>query len=269
MKTPDRKLLVISAALLLFPVAIDGFRAITGNRFTLEIPVLRAIDYFNGRVGIDGENFGVWLLEGKSYADVLKFNLPGSFIRCQEFIVGNRAFKVLGLFLFGLYIGRNGIHARLDEYAAPLRKIRLYGFLWGLPVSCLFAWNEVNSHPAGLAGSAAIYALSVVPLSFAYISTICLWYLKNRDSRIFKIIAAPGRMALTNYVGQSVAGIIIFYGVGFEMALIGLVHTEAIAVCVFAFQILFSNVWLRYFQFGPLEWIWRTATYRKRIRIRN
>ena len=268
LKTPDRKLLVISAAFVFFPIAIDAFKVLTDNRFSLEIPVLKAIQYFNGQVGINDDNFGVWLLEGKSYSDVLKFNLPGSLIRCQEFIVGNRVFKVLGLFLFGLYIGRNRIYARLEEYVTTLRKIRLYGFLWGLPVSCIFAWNEVNSHPTGLVVGSVIYALSVIPLSFAYISSLCLWYLKNNESRFFRIIAAPGRMALTNYIGQSVAGMIIFYGIGFEMALIGLVHTEIVAAGVFIFQILFSNVWLRYFRFGPLEWIWRMMTYGKGLQLR-
>ena len=267
LKISDRKLLVIAAILVFVPVAVDAFRVLTDNRFSLEIPVLKAIRYFNEQVGINDDNFGVWLLDGKKYSDVLKFNIPGSFIRCQEFIVGNRVFKVLGLFLFGLYIGRNKIYARLDENRTILKKIRFYGFLWGLPVSCLFAWNELNHHPMGLVVSSVIYAVSVIPLSLAYISTLCLWYIRHKDSRFFSIIAAPGRMALTNYIGQSVIGIIIFYGVGFEMALIGLVHTEMIAVGVFMFQILFSNVWLRYFRFGPLEWIWRMATYGKSIQI--
>ena len=86
--------------------------------------------------------------------------------------------------------------------------------------------------------------------------------------KIFKIFAAPGRMALTNYVGQSVIGIIIFYGVGFKLALTGLIYVELIAAGVFIFQVLYSNLWLRYFRFGPLEWIWRMMTYGKVIELR-
>jgi len=176
--------------------------------------------------------------------------------------------KVLGLFLLGLYIGRNRIYAKLEDYISILKKIRLYGFLWGLPTSCFFAWNEVNGHPLRAVGSSVVYAICILPMTFAYISTICLLFIKNPEMKIFKIFAAPGRMALTNYVGQSVIGIIIFYGVGFKLALIGLIYVEMIAAGVFIFQVLYSNLWLRYFKFGPLEWIWRMMTYGRVIELR-
>jgi len=265
----NRRLLIISAVLLLFPIAADAFKVLTGHQFTLMIPVEKALQYFNAKSGINDDNFSVWLLAGKTYPDVLKFNLSGAFIRCQEFIEGNRVVKVLGLFILGLYIGRNRFYARPDDYVSVLKKIRFYGFLWGLPFSCLFAWNEIHQHPTGIIAGSAIYALSVVPLSLAYISTICLWYIKHKDRRVFKIMAAPGRMALTNYIGQSVAGMIIFYGIGFQLALMGLVYVELIAAGVFILQILCSNVWLHYFRFGPLEWIWRMLTYGKWLKIHH
>ena len=263
----NKKLLILSAALLFFPIAMDAFKVLTDNRFTLMIGVERAIQYFNAQNGITGDNFGTWLLDGKNYSDVLKFNLSGSFIRCGEFIEGNRVPKVLGLFILGLYIGRNRMYAKLDDYTNILKKIRNYGFLTGLPLSCFFAWNEMNRHPAGLIGGAILYALSVVPLSFAYISTVCLWYGKHPDAKIFKILAAPGRMALTNYIGQSVLGMILFYGIGFQLALTGLIYVEWIAAGVFLFQVLCSNIWLHYFRFGLLEWIWRIFTYGKYLKI--
>ena len=262
----NKKLLIISAALLCFPIALDTFKVLTDHRFTLMIPVEKALQYLNAKNGITDDNFSVWLLEGKSYSDVLKFNVSGAFIRCQEFIEGNRVFKVLGLFLLGLYVGRNRIYARLSDYTAILKKIRKYGFLVGLPVSCLFAWNAVDGQLGLIAGS-TIYALSVVPMSLAYISSICLWYTKHQDMKLFRIMAAPGRMALTNYVGQSALGMIIFYGIGFKLALTGLVYVELIAAGVFVFQVLCSNVWLHYFRFGPLEWIWRMLTYGKWLKV--
>ena len=254
--------------MLLFPIAADTFKTLTGHQFTLMIPVEKALQYFNAKNGITGDNFGVWLLDGKDYSDVLKFNISGTFIRCQEFVEGNRVVKVLGLFILGLYIGRNKFYARLDDSVSVLKKIRFYGFLLGLPLSFLFAWNEIHFHPKGIIAGSVIYALSVVPLSLAYIASLCLWYMKHKDRRVFKIMAAPGRMALTNYIGQSVAGMIIFYGIGFQLALIGLVYVELIAAGVFILQIFCSNAWLRYFRFGPLEWIWRMLTYGKWFKIR-
>ena len=49
---------------------------------------------------------------------------------------------------------------------------------------------------------------------------------------------------------------------------LGTVPSYSIAIGIIYFQIIASNLWLRYFKFGPLEWAWRTLTYRKRIALR-
>lgn len=262
----DKKLLIFASVLLLFPIAIDAGVEIFGWNFAA--PAISATEYFHGKAGIDAHNFPVWLVEEQSYIDVLKFNLAGSFIRMQEFIDGNRVFKVLGLFLLGLYIGRKGIYANLIENKASLKKVMKYGLIIGFPTSILYAWSAMNAHPIGLAGHSAIYTVSVVPLSFAYISAICLWYIKNPERSIFKVFAAPGRMALTNYLMQSVFGMIIFYGIGFELgARTGLIYVVLIATAVFSIQIIYSYLWLHYNRFGPLEWGWRMLTYGKWMKL--
>jgi len=117
--------------------------------------------------------------------------------------------------------------------------------------------------------TATLYAVSVFPFSLAYISTCCLYYIKNKERSIFSRIAAPGKMALTNYLMQSVFGIILFYGIGFGMgAKIGLIHIEWIALSVFLVQIVYSNGWLRYFRYGPVEWGWRILTYQKMLKLK-
>lgn len=262
----DKKLLIFASVLLLFPIAIDAGVEIFGWNFAA--PAISATEYFHGKAGIDAHNFPVWLVEEQSYIDVLKFNLAGSFIRMQEFIDGNRVFKVLGLFLLGLYIGRKGIYANLIENKASLKKVMKYGLIIGFPTSILYAWSAMNAHPIGLAGHSAIYTVSVVPLSFAYISAIYLWYIKNPERSIFKVFAAPGRMALTNYLMQSVFGMIIFYGIGFELgARTGLIYVVLIATAVFSIQIIYSYLWLHYNRFGPLEWGWRMLTYGKWMKL--
>lgn len=265
-KAANRTILVYSVILLLFPVVIDA--CVQLFNWNLAAPAVSATQYFHAKAGITPQNFPVWLAESQSYTDVLKFNLAGSFIRLQEFIDGNRAFKVLGLFLLGLYIGRKGIYANLNENKTLLHKTLKYGLIIGFPTSLLYAWSAMNSHPLGLAGHSAIYAVSVVPLSFAYISAICLLYLRNKENKIFKLFAAPGRMALTNYLMQSVFGMIIFYGIGFELgARTGLVYVELIAALVFCLQVVYSYLWLHYNRFGPLEWGWRMLTYGKWMKL--
>lgn len=186
----------------------------------------------------------------------------------QEFIEGNRFFKVLGLFLIGLYIGRHKLYTRLDEIKPSLKKVCYYGFLIGIPTSLLYAWDAMNGHPLGMVSGAVVYAVSVLPMSLGYITAICLWYLQNKERKVFRIFAAPGRMALTNYLMQSVFGIIIFYGIGFALgAKVGLIYVELIAIGIFLLQVLYSCVWLHYFRFGPMEWIWRMLTYKKILKL--
>ena len=79
-----------------------------------------------------------------------------------------------------------------------------------------------------------------------------------------------GRMALSCYIGQSLAGIALFYGVGFGWGTsLGLVHIEIVAVAVFVVELLLCRLWLHYFKFGPLEWIWRMLTYGMWLSLRK
>lgn len=99
-------------------------------------------------------------------------------------------------------------------------------------------------------------------MALSYVSLICMLYLQKPDAAIYRWLAAPGRMALSCYIGQSLIGIFLFYGLGFGLGTtFGLVHIELTAMAVFLFQIVLCRLWLLYFRFGPLEWLWRLATY--------
>lgn len=142
------------------------------------------------------------------------------------------------------------------------------GFSVGLPLSVVYAWSAVGGHPLGNAAHSLLYAVSVYPLGFAYMSSLCLLYLRSSRSAVWRALVAPGRMALTNYICQSIAGMFLFYGIGFGLgAGVGLSQTEIIALGVFVLQMLLSRLWLHYCQFGPLEWIWRMLNYGKPLQL--
>ncbi|MCD8266028.1 MAG: DUF418 domain-containing protein, partial [Prevotellaceae bacterium] len=187
-----------------------------------------------------------------------------------EFIEGNRYFKVLGLFLVGFWIGRNRLYAKLDDMRPRLRLITLWGLLWSFPLSVLYAWSAVNAHPWGKVAHTLLYTLSVYPLALVYLTALCLLFLRTKNAAPWRWIAAPGRMALSNYISQTLVGILLFYGVGLGWgASTGLLHTELIALAVYAAQVLCSKLWLTTFSFGPLEWLWRMLTYGKALSIRQ
>lgn len=264
----NRGLLTASVVFLLLSVGIDAFIMVTGA--APSAAVVRVQQYYCAQYGITDENFAYWLRDAGNYTDVFKFLIQGAFVRIQEFIDGNRAFKVMGLFLLGFYIGRNRFYARLEEKKGLLKRIAVWGGGIGLLTSLLYAWSAMNGQPWGLVGHTFLYTISVFPLGMAYAAGFCLFYLRKGEHRIFHWLAAPGRMALTNYIGQSVWGMLIFYGIGLGMgADMGLVYVLLIATGVYLAEMVSSHIWLHYFQYGPLEWIWRMLTYGRWLSLRK
>ena len=82
--------------------------------------------------------------------------------------------------------------------------------------------------------------------------------------------AAPvGRMAFSNYIAQSIMLGLIFYGYGLGLFGLNIWPSLAIVVVIFAAQSAFSRWWLDRFQFGPLEWLWRSLMYGRRQPLRR
>ncbi len=260
----DNRLLVATMVLILLPVVIDGVCTACGVCLSAGATAMQW--HYCEHFGITHENFAYWLRDAHDYGAMLEFLVQGAFERMQEFIDGHRVLKVLGLFLLGVYIGRHRMFADLATRRQLLKRTTQLGLLLGIPTSVVYAWSAVCGHPAGLAIHSLLYAVSVVPMALAYTAGVCLLYLAHPTWRLWTILAAPGRMALSNYLAQSVLGILLFYGVGFGLgASIGLLPTEAVATLVFVVEIVVSRVWLRHFQYGLVEWVWRMAVYKKRL----
>lgn len=267
-KLSDRNLLAIGFALLVVPVVIDFACEITQT--DLSAAVVQIQQGYCAKFGITDANFAYWLHDARNYGEVFQFLIQGAWVRMQEFIDGNRYFKVLGLFLLGYYIGRQRLYAHLEEQATWLKRVCTMGLSVGFPVSLLYAYSAMNNHLWGAAVHAILYLFGVYPLALAYVSGICLLFLKHPDWLIFRWFAAPGRMALTNYIGQSVVGMLVFYGIGLGLGSeISLFITELIVMLVYIVQQSFSSFWLSIFRFGPLEWIWRMLTYGHWIECRK
>lgn len=256
----DRRIFSIALLMLLLPIVIDGvceWRGIFPGRYPYD-----QWWHYAGLYGITEANFGTWLRDATSYSEVFAFLKQGAWERMYEFVDGNRYFKVFGLFLIGFVIGRHKVYADLAAHGWTLRRVAVWGLSVGFPLSLVYAWSAVGHHPWGGAAHSVLYAVSVYPLGFAYAALLGLFCIHHPHLRLWRVLAAPGRMALTNYIGQSVIGFILFYGVGFGLgASLGLGATEVVALTVFGFEIVVSRLWLWLFRFGPLEWIWRMLTY--------
>ena len=101
-------------------------------------------------------------------------------------------------------------------------------------------------------------------VSLGYASAIMLIYKHGLLTKVTSRLANVGRMALTNYLLHTIIATTIFYGHG--LGYFGQVSRagQILIVCgIWAFQIPFSAWWLKRFQFGPFEWLWRSLSYMK------
>ena len=266
----DKALLAVAVVLIVLPVGLDALTEFGGIDFAR--PFYDAWWAEASRQGITEENFATWLRDADSYPKMFAFLCQGACERMWEFVEGHRLPKVVGLFMLGYLIGKHRLYARFEEL--PLRKVCFVAFAVGVPMSILYAWSATHGHPWGQTVHSLLYAASVIPMAAGYVTAMCMWYqicqLSARpkdacyqwDARIFNWLAAPGRMALSNYISQSLVGVLLFYGLGFGLGCsFGLVYVELTAFAVFVLQIVVCKWWFRHFRFGPLEWVWRMLTY--------
>ncbi len=103
-----------------------------------------------------------------------------------------------------------------------------------------------------------------IPLGYGYAAVLLVILKLGLLKPVTTALAAVGRMAFSNYISQTLICTTIFYGYGLGyFAQIEFPALWGIIAGVWAFNIVFSLLWLRYFRFGPLEWLWRTLTYWK------
>jgi uncharacterized protein len=268
----NRNLLLCATLFILSPIAIDLVRlALQWSPGHFLFPIGEAID---AKVGLTEENWRTYLFtDGSGWKEWWHWQQTSFIYRYATLLNSNRLFKVLGMFLLGYYVGRNMIYTNLHQYTHILKKIRNWGLLIGIPANVvvyIFEGDDKFIHASawGMADTIS-YALGVVPLALAIASTIALSWMKSKNSWL-KVFAPVGQMALTNYLAQTIICSMIFYGAGFGLGQkIGLAYVFLIAVAVFGLQIIYSNIWLRHFNYGPVEWIWRQLTYGKKIPLKK
>jgi uncharacterized protein len=110
-----------------------------------------------------------------------------------------------------------------------------------------------------------IYIPERISLALGHIGLLCL-ISRSRVLHLLKVsLAAVGRMAFSNYIMHSIICTLLFYGYGFSLyGSLDLSSLMWVVGAIWLLQLIISPLWLRYFRFGPLEWMWRSLTYWKR-----
>ncbi len=164
----------------------------------------------------------------------------------------------LAAFLIGMVAGRRRLLQSTHEADALLRLIQLVGFAIGITGGLVYA--------SGGNGDTRAVLMSVMTAPFltaAYVASLLRIMHSDRGQDIRELLAPAGQMALSNYLGQSVATVLIFTGVGFGLAgQVSPLETVGLAVGIFVLQVLLSHVWLSSFRYGPVEGALRAVTNR-------
>ena len=158
---------------------------------------------------------------------------------------------------------------------ANYRKVMLIGYGIGLPLviySAYYSFMNFSTLEANLKRMeevpinwiGLIYPFQRILLVMAHASALILLYKSGIFRGLFKRLEAVGQMAFTNYISHSIICTLFFFGYGLNyFAEFEFYQIFFVAFAIWILQLIISPIWLRYFYFGPLEWLWRSLTYWK------
>jgi uncharacterized protein len=180
--------------------------------------------------------------------------------------------KTLANMLLGMALFKTAVltAARPGGWYARLAAI---GFLIGLSLSAYGIWRNVNEgwrvSYSFFTGSQFNY-WGAIATDMGWIGLLLLVMRTGAAPGTLARLGAVGQMAFTNYIMQTVIATTIFYGHGFgQFGSVSRAGQFGLVVALWALQLAVSPLWLREFQYGPLEWLWRSLTYRRRMPMRR
>ena len=177
--------------------------------------------------------------------------------------------RALGLILVGAGLYRTGFMSG----AMPARTYRLTavaGLSAGLPLAAAgVVATAANDYSREVAFIGQVpNTLGTIPAAMGYMGLIIVW--NNRgDGWLKERLRAVGRMALTNYLAQTVLGVLVLTTLLADADYLNRAAVLVFVAAVWALQVWWSQAWLSRFHFGPAEWLWRVATYRRMQPLRR
>jgi uncharacterized protein len=175
-----------------------------------------------------------------------------------------RVLQIPALFMFGMLAGRSGLFAVTDANAAIWRRIFVGSLLAFLPlygvVGHLEAWVAADALRRPLTG--ALEPLVKLAAMLMIVTGFALAYRSPAGTRMLGVFRPMGRMSLSSYVIQSIAGALLYHGYGLGLyAVTGSTHALLIGLALASLQALFSAWWMRHHRQGPLEALWHRLTW--------
>ena len=202
----------------------------------------------------------------KGYLDVVAFLAPENKHSDIDWPYRWDLWDILSMMLLGIAMFKWNVLSAEKSYKF-YGIMASVGYLIGLSINYYEIHSIMEGNFSLLSFSKAniTYDLGRVPVAIGHVGIIMLFCKLPILKWLKSSLAAVGKMALTNYVMHSVFAMFIFTGAGF--GLFGTFQRFELLYIVFAIwilQLILSPIWLKYYQYGPLEWIWRNLSYLKK-----
>jgi uncharacterized membrane protein YeiB len=184
-----------------------------------------------------------------------------------EKAAGDFAFAgiLIGMFLLGAWFVQSGVMADTAAHLPFFRRLAVYGLPIGIGLGLLGSLIAMSHTPGdrddGWMIAFGLSTLGNLPASLGYVGMVVVMLHSGTVFSRIRVLAPLGRMALTNYLAQSL--ICAIYSYGYAMGHWGMPRAQQVlfVVVVYAAQIAFCHWWLTRFRYGPMEWLWRSFTY--------
>lgn len=253
----NRVLIGLAIACLAGPVLIVQFVAAAAGAAWANLPPNQSIDpamhaYAHGGFG-----------------DYVAANLwSGQLPKWWFAVESGRLLTILGLYLVGMVLGRIGFFARPAEFVRG-RRVALAAAMVAAPILWFVREPLATLVLDAGWGEAAARALRYLFAAWFELAGTAIWALlliavaQTRAQTVLRPFAPMGRLTLTFYIGQSLVFVPLFYAWGAGLWDDWTPGTRlGIGLAGIAVQMVLATLWLRSFQYGPLEWVWRALTYR-------
>jgi uncharacterized protein len=207
----------------------------------------------------------------KGYWSIVKHKLPENQYMETDFLYFIGFWDTLAMMLWGMAFFKLGILSAAKS-ARFYWIMALTGYVIGLTVNYFETSHIVDSNFSILSfyRNFLTYNVGRVAMTCGHIAIIMLFVKSGILTFLRQALAAVGQMAFSNYIMHSIICNFIFLGYGFAMY--GKMQRHElyyVVVSIWVLQLILSPIWLKYFQFGPLEWLWRSLTYWKRQPFRK
>ena len=212
-------------------------------------------------------------VKSSGFVDMLLGNLHAFQAKLNYQLTSGRLWITFGFFLLGMLVGRLGWFDKAEAALQTFKTVwkrswqaMLVGLALGLVIGGTALALSLNLQDKGWPYWAAGFVIDFynAACTVFYISGMALLMAKPNWARRLAPLASVGKMALTSYLTQTLFGLLIFYSFG--LALFAKTSPALnVLMCfgIFACQIAFSRWWLGRFHYGPVEWLWRSATFFK------